>query len=49
MSKRINNLHVKICDIQNIELADKNARKHKTKNYGVLKHDQNRDKENRQL
>lgn len=41
--KRINNLFCKICSIDNIYDADDKARKGKTKSYGVLKHDKNRD------
>ena len=47
--KRINNLFQQIVDIENIELADERARKHKTKNWGVIKHDRNRKQQNEQL
>lgn len=47
--KRIGNIFDKICDIQNIELADDYARRGKNKKYGILKHDKNRTKENLQL
>ena len=47
--KRIGYLHEKVCDWDNIELADKNARKHKTKSYGVQLHDRNAFKENLDL
>lgn len=44
--KRIGYLHEKVYDIENIELADKNARKNKKKKYGIIKHDKDRDWEN---
>lgn len=44
--KRINNLHDKICDLDNIEEADNKARKCKRKQYGVIKHDKNRAEDN---
>ena len=47
--KRIGYLHEKVCDWDNIELADKNTRKHKTKSYGVQLHDRNAFKENLDL
>lgn len=47
--KRIGYLHEKVCNWDNIELADKNARKHKTKSYGVQLHDRNAFKENLDL
>nr|DAN23549.1 MAG TPA_asm: hypothetical protein [Bacteriophage sp.] len=47
--KRIGNLKEKICTLGNIYLADENARKNKTKRYGIQKHDQNRDEENAKL
>ena len=47
--KRIGNLKEKICTLSNIYLADENARKNKTKRYGIQKHDQNRDEENAKL
>ena len=37
--KRIGNLFDKICSLENLELADKRARKNKTHSYGVLRHD----------
>lgn len=43
--KRLNNLYDRIISIENLELADINARKGKTKNKDVLEHDKNR-KEN---
>lgn len=47
--KRINNLHPQVCNIRNIEIADCRAREHKTKKYGIIKHDMNHEKENREL
>ena len=44
--KRVNNLYPLIYDIDNIELADKKARKCKEKRYGVARHDRNPHKEN---
>ena len=44
--KRVNNLYPLIYDIDNIELADKKARKCKEKRYGVARHDRNHHKEN---
>lgn len=41
--KRIGNLYQKIIDIENLKLADKNARKGKVKSFGVRSHDQNRE------
>lgn len=43
--KRYSGLHDKLCTIENIEVADDNARKNKNKKYGINKHDKNR-KEN---
>jgi RNA-directed DNA polymerase len=40
--KRIGNLFDKICSIDNLKVADKNARKGKLRSYGVRMHDQNR-------
>lgn len=34
--KRYNGLHDKLCTIENIEVADDNARKNKNKKYGIL-------------
>ena len=42
--KRIGNLHCKITDRGNVELADRNARRGKSSNYGVRLHDRNREK-----
>ncbi len=41
--KRINNLYPKICSIANLQLADLIARKGKSKQPGVIEHDQNRE------
>lgn len=41
--KRIGNLYEKIISIENLELADKKARKGKVKTYGVRYHDRNRE------
>lgn len=41
--KRIGNLFEKIISIENLELADKRARKGKLKSYGVKFHDKNKD------
>lgn len=41
--KRIGNLYSKITSIDNLMLADVNARKNKARSYGVLKHDKRRD------
>ena len=43
--KRIGNLYQKIIDIDNLKLADKKARKGKNKQYGVIKHIQNEEKD----
>lgn len=40
--KRVNDIFDKICTIDNVNLADDNARKGKCKQYGVVKHDKNR-------
>ena len=40
--KRYSGLHDKLCTIENIEIADDNARKNKNKKYGINKHDKNR-------
>ena len=47
--KRIGNLKEKICTLDNIYLADENARLNKTKKYGIQKHDKNKDVENQAL
>ena len=41
--------HDKLCTIENIEVADDNARKNKNKKYGINKHDKNRQYENEDL
>lgn len=40
--KRYSGLHDKLCTIENIEVADDNAKKNKNKKYGINKHDRNR-------
>lgn len=47
--KRLNNLHQQICELENIEIADRNARKHKKHRWGIIKHDKNHDLENKIL
>lgn len=47
--KRYGGLHDKLCTIENIEVADDNARKNKNKKYGINKHDKNRQYENEDL
>lgn len=47
--KRYSGLHDKLCTIENIEVADDNARKNKNKKYGINKHDKNRQYENENL
>jgi retron-type reverse transcriptase len=42
--KRLNNLYARICSVENLQLADSIARKGKLTQPGVLKHDQNREK-----
>lgn len=50
MTKKVGYLLEKLCDIQNIELADDNARRNKPKSRKyIIKHDKNRDLENWQL
>lgn len=41
--KRIGNLYSKVISIENLKLADSNARKGKLKSYGVRRHDRNRE------
>lgn len=41
--KRVGNLFEQVVDINNLRLADENARRGKLKSYGVKKHDQNRE------
>lgn len=40
--KRFNNLYGSIYSIENLKLADNNARKNKSKQYGIFLHDKNR-------
>ena len=47
--KRINDLFDKIIDIDNLNLADSKARKGKTRSFGVMKHDKNREDNIRRL
>ena len=47
--KRVGNLHARICSLENIELADKKARKDKKSRWGIVKHDKWKDKENAKL
>jgi len=47
--KRIGNLYQQICSIENLQLADKIARKGKSKQPGVIKHDKNREEDIRNL
>lgn len=46
--KRLNNIYETICTAENIEKADNNARK-KKHNWGIIKHDRHKDKDNREL
>ena len=41
--KRINNLYPTICSIENLQVADSNASKGKSNQYGVLLHNQNKE------
>lgn len=41
--KRLNNLYEKIYSIENLKLADKNTRKGKSGQYGIIVHDRNRE------
>ena len=41
--KRVNNIYEKIISIENLNLADENARKKKEKTYGVKLHDKNKE------
>ena len=47
--KRFNNLHEKVCELSNVWYADELARKNKKKRWGIIKHDQNRERENLKL
>lgn len=46
MPKRIGGIHQRICTEENVELADKKARKNKRNKYGIKKHDENHEIEN---
>lgn len=46
--KRLNGLHDRICTLENIEFADKNARRGKH-NWGIIKHDQHAKEDNERL
>ena len=41
--KRIGNLYEKIIAVENLDLADKKARRGKLRSYGVRRHDKNRE------
>ena len=41
--KRIGNLYSKVISVENLQIADSNARKGKLKSYGVRRHDRNRE------
>ena len=43
--KRVGNIFEEIANIDNINYADNKARKQK-KNFGIIKHDKNREKDN---
>jgi RNA-directed DNA polymerase len=47
--RRVGNLYHKICSVKNLELADKRARRGKSKQRGVLIHDRNRSENIRKL
>lgn len=47
--QRINNLYRTVYNLANVEIADKKARKCKNGRYGIDKHDENHDEENREL
>lgn len=47
--KRINGLFDRICTKENIDLADKNARKDKGLRRSIIKHDANKEAENNSL
>ena len=47
--KRIGNIYKQIYDINNIEIADRKARKCKKNKYGIQKHDQHKESDNLQL
>ena len=41
--KRIGNLYQKICSIENLQLADSIARRGKSRQFGVIEHDKNKE------
>ena len=47
--KRYNNLFEQICSIENIELADKKARRHKSNNCGIRTHDKHKQEDYEKL
>lgn len=47
--KRIGQLFNKLCTLQNIDVADANARKHKVHRYNIKRHDKRRDEDNKNL
>src|SRR5688572_18784651 len=47
--KRIGNLYQQICSMENLELADKRARKGKLKQYGVRVHDNHKEENLKKL
>lgn len=47
--KRINNLYQKICSLENLHLADEKAAKGKSKQYGVILHNRNKENNLQQL
>ena len=42
--KRLSNLYVKICDLDNLKLADKKASRGKSGQFGVITHNKNKEK-----
>ena len=47
--KRLGDLHSSVCTANNVEIADDNARKCKSNNWGVRKHDKHREEDNAKL
>lgn len=47
--KRIGCIYQRVCDINNIEIADKKARRCKKNKYGITKHDQHKESDNKKL
>ena len=47
--KRVDNIYERMISMENLELADKNARRGKTSKYGVRKHDRHREENLRRL